>query len=108
MGTNFYWTEKEPCECCGRAFDDRHIGKSSAGWCFTLRVYPEDGINTLDDWEKLWESGVITDEYDTVVPVSAMKARIRNRPLTALRHPIDSHCIGHGPGTWDYIDGEFS
>jgi len=66
MGTNFYLATKagKPCECCGR-FDPPqtlHIGKSSAGWTFKLRVYPDKGINDLDDWVKLLKTGSIHTE----------------------------------------------
>ena len=36
MGTNYY-------------LNDRHIGKSSAGWYFALHIYPEENINSLDE-----------------------------------------------------------
>lgn len=29
-------------------------------------------------------------------------------PNNLLRHKIGPHCAGHGEGTWDYINGEFS
>lgn len=42
-----------------------HIGKSSCGWHFSLCVYPEFGINNLEDWIQLFtEPGnKIVDEY---------------------------------------------
>lgn len=33
-----------------------HIGKVSAGWHFSLCIYPLIGINNLDDWKKVWSS----------------------------------------------------
>ena len=38
MGTNYYWQESEPCAACGRGYEQVHVGKSSAGWCFSLHV----------------------------------------------------------------------
>lgn len=49
MGTNYY-LQKNVCGCCGRPEKQIHIGKSSAGWAFALRVYPHDGIKDYDDW----------------------------------------------------------
>lgn len=68
MGTNYYLKPK-PCECCGRTDEGLHIGKSSAGWCFSLHVIPEEGINGLDDWKSRFdEPGVqIVNEYGEVV-----------------------------------------
>ena len=101
-----------------------------------MHVYPDEGINTLDDWKENWEGKRITDEYGDVITEEEMLANIteRNRPggfdhkphfyeswddfhslnhsefgpNGLLRHRIDSFCIGHGEGTWDYSDREFS
>lgn len=35
-----------------------HVGKSSYGWHFTLCIYPSLGINSLDDWKKIWSSDI--------------------------------------------------
>lgn len=137
MGTNYYFQEKPPCECCGRAFDMRHIGKSSAGWCFSLHAYPDEGIKELADWIKLWSAPgtKIITEYGDAMPPNQMLEVITKRgprpresvpcgytswdsfhnlndsqdgPNGLLRHRLDSHCIGHGNGTYDLIVGEFS
>jgi len=132
MGTNYYLDGKPPCYCCNRPFEQQHIGKSSAGWCFTLHVIPEKGIKDLEDWVKLWsEPGAcITDEYNKVISPEEMMEIITQReggdsevwsdrmykqnyaepgPKNLVRHKVDgNHCIGHGSGTWDLITGEFS
>ncbi len=80
MGTNYY-LQHGVCECCKKPESTRHIGKSSGGWCFSLHVYQEEGINTLDDWKKLWETekNKIVNEYDEVVSVEDMLDTIINR-----------------------------
>jgi hypothetical protein len=154
MGTNFYLHPRADCECCGRPFEPLHIGKSSSGWCFSLHVIPEDGINSLDEWRERWSrrSAFIRNEYGDTVTAEQMESTITERgyskpeswgettwnlfvqdswfsrfgrypdeedfhrhnhsergPNLLLRHRIDGrHCIGHGPGTYDYITGEFS
>jgi hypothetical protein len=137
VGTNYYWHEKPACEHCGRAYEGKHIGKSSAGWCFSLHVYPEDGITDIDDWEQRWATGgEITDEYGTKVSVADMRlvimARVREPkwdkppsffykdwpefhrknqsmegPAGLLRHVLNQRCVKHGNGTWDCFVGEF-
>lgn len=109
MGTNYYLHEKPDCECCGRPFEPLHIGKSSGGWCFALHVMPEDGINSLADWQERWNKpgAFIRNEYGETVSVQDMEDVITNRPMDTKRHD-DRYCVGHGPGTWDYINGEFS
>jgi len=130
MGTNYYLHEKPPCQTCGHADEPLHIGKSSAGWCFSLHVDPESGIKDLPDWESRWSmaGAVITTEYDEIVSVDEMRAIILARtwtggtewdedylaqndaargPLGLLRARIGSHCLGHGSGAYDLIPGEF-
>ena len=133
MGTNYYLYERPPCKECGRPYEAKHIGKSSAGWCFLLHVIPEEGINDLEGWEKLWyrPEAEIRDEYDVKITIQAMYSIITERPKYVKRHDesaqwyrensavpgpnglarsrIDGmHCIGHGKGSWDLLVGEFS
>ena len=58
-----------------------HIGKSSMGWHFGLCIYPEYGINTLEDWIKLFRNSdnTIVDEENRVINTSEMLDRIENR-----------------------------
>lgn len=127
MGTVYYW---RPI-IRGVVGEPIHIGKSSAGWCFALRVYPEEGIRTLDDWMLRWRvcPGRI-DDGDEWLYASEMISVIADRtrpqlhagnfgvpagrysergPNGLLRLRVDGRfCIGHGAGTWDYVVGEFS
>lgn len=137
MGTNYY-LHRNTCPTCGHSDEPIHIGKSSGGWCFSLHVIPEDGINTLNDWYKeISKDGIVKNEYDEIVTIDELRDIVQNRgrdekweskpagysswqkfhsenyseqgPNGLLRHKIDgSHCIGHGEGTWDFIIGEFS
>jgi len=138
MGTNYYLHEKPPCEGCDRPYEQKHIGKSSVGWCFSLHVIPEEGVNDLDDWERLWSApgAYIVDEYGKRVTVDEMRVAIMARtreenwekapwgyssrdhfhsvnhsergPVGLLRHKVGPHCLKHGAGTWDCIPGDFS
>ena len=78
MGTNYYVVE-DVCKHCGRGDDEIHIGKSSAGWCFSLHVTPEDDINSLDDWKKFWAGKEIRDEYGDKITEDRMLDVITNR-----------------------------
>ena len=77
MGTNFYFLQGglEPCPTCGHQEEPErlHIGKSSRGWCFSLHVIPDKGLNSLEDWKDLFwgVSGRIENEYGE--PLSAMQ-----------------------------------
>jgi hypothetical protein len=128
MGTNYY-AHKNACPTCGRG-EAVHIGKSSCGWCFSLHIHPEDGIQNLDDWKREWSKPgvVIKDEYGKTVTPSDMEDCIACRaghgrltdawlaenhaergPHGLARHRIEpGRCVGHGTGTWDLLVGEFS
>lgn len=143
MGTNYYSVKRGfDYETIDSFWDVRgtedciHIGKSSGGWCFSLHVVPEMGINTYEDWVRMFidPDRIIMNEYGDVVPFTDMIATITNRgsparaaagygtpdfmeknhavpgPRGLVRHRIDREngCIGHGEGTFDYITGEFS
>lgn len=96
MGTNYYWVPQEPCPHCGRPYPGLHIGKSSAGWCFSLHVYPEcdvekpeDVIADLDDWRKRWAQpgSYIENEYCERISPADMEKWITERgPRGSLGH----------------------
>ena len=130
MGTNYYHHETPPCETCRREDEPRHVGKSSAGWCFSLHVYPDEGIRDLPDWQARWARGLLRDEYGRPVTPEDMLAVITIRfgyagtpapdptwlrqnhavagPHSLARYRIDDRCIGHGDGPYDLMVGEFS
>ena len=101
MGTNYY-LRQSPCSHCGHVPADLHIGKSSAGWNFGLRIYPKiDGepderlkafgtveICELDDWRSLFDRFPIFDEYDKRVSAADMIATITERSVTIRLEPI--------------------
>lgn len=113
MGTNYYMMFGR-CECCGRAESEMHIGKSSGGWNFALNTHPENGLKTLADWQAVWALHPIKDEYGQVITPEEMLRTVAERkpwrddePL--LRHEIDgTHCLAHGDGTYDIMNGYFS
>lgn len=128
MGTNYYMATKAACKECGHQEPARHIGKSSAGWVFSLHVYPDEGINDLDDWKPLLAAAPeIRDEYGEVISVEDMLATITQRawpnprkrqfdyqsnfampgPEGLVRSKVGSG-VTHGAGTWDCHTGDFS
>jgi len=92
MGTNYFW--HSPATTCdmGHVHPGQriHIGKSSAGWCFALHVYPKGlelglifnvPILKLSDWRVLWEfdGSFIENEYGACVKPEEMLAIITDR-----------------------------
>lgn len=126
MGTNYY-AEIDCCKECGRSAETKHIGKSSAGWCFSLHV--DDEIDSLCAWVKFLSKDNVTikSEYGDVLTIDYMVDVIAGRtwpkrpesfdyqandaetgPNNLVRHRIDGvYCVGHGEGTWDLMKGEF-
>jgi hypothetical protein len=76
VGTNYYLYTKGTLldRLTGKQEDEIHIGKSSGGWCFSLRIHPELGINSLTDWYKVWRrnKAVIRNEYGEEVSIEEM------------------------------------
>jgi hypothetical protein len=136
MGTNYHAkiTTKPACPTCGHTeIQDRlHIGKSSAGWCFSLHVIPEHGLTSWETWDAFLRRPdvMIVDEYDRSVTADDMTRIVSNRkwyrdatlspewmannnaiqgPNGLARHATGpgSNCIAHGEGTWDLIVGWF-
>lgn len=58
-----------------------HIGKSSYGWHYALAIYPEYGINNLEDWKNLFsnKNNYILDEENRKVSAEEMLDSIINR-----------------------------
>ena len=119
MGTNFYVAADEPCATCGRSDESAHIGKSSAGWRFSLHVVHEWGLTDWPEWEAFLteRADSIRDEYGNRISLDELKGRIlhrkrfgpEGRPLLSHADIDDSRCLGKGRhGTYDLIVGEFS
>lgn len=84
LTNGFVWqnTYYSTIESLNKVFYQKiHIGKSSIGWHFGLCIYPECGINTLDDWIKLFRSfgNIIVDEENRELKTSEMLDRIEDR-----------------------------
>lgn len=118
MGTNYYFVDPVLCEHCGNpvrkadAGDSKklHIGKSSAGWNFAVRIYLDMGILSLTDWEfyiKNNPSGKIFDEYGHEHSLGDLLQIIKNRPQTSKSHADCNRKSSRGEGTWDYCPYEF-
>jgi hypothetical protein len=134
MSTNYY-LRQPACSQCGHSPAKLHIGKSSSGWNFGLRIYPKIGaepderltlfgaveICELEDWLPLFELFPIFDEYDEGVSSTDMRAIITDRShprglasrLTAgfeLMGPYHdpSTDTRAGKGTYDLCNYEFS
>lgn len=131
MGTNYhiYITNDDVTQDP----EELHIGKSSSGWVFSLRIYPQLGINTLYDWMPILLNvqNTIRDEYGREVLVAEMLRTITDRrrgepvnwsdgewkmnsaepgPNNLVRgREMNEYGFSrtHGEGTWDYCDYEF-
>ena len=82
MGTNYFLHTKNPDNCEVTERDTSlHIGKSSAGWCFSLHVDPSEGIQDLPDWVERWskEDSYIMNENGERVTPAEMLGIICNR-----------------------------
>jgi len=111
MGTNFYVVREDPCDRCGHVHEGRlHIGKSSAGWMFSLHVMDE--IQSLMDWIREWSKPGrrIENEYGDVLTSAEMIRWIAGRSPDLKRNRSWGRRdnVRPGPGTYDYVEGWFS
>ena len=135
MGTNYY-LRQPPCSQCGHSGAELHVGKSSAGWNFGLRIYPKigetvderlksfgvDQICELEDWHVIFERFPIFNEYGDSISSVSMREIIVDRThpqgllsrLTAgPEHMGPYRDLLHSPthagkGTYDLCAYEFS
>ena len=87
MGTNYYVADKSKyCEHCGRGEKTVHLGKSSAGWCFTLNVHPKRDIHNWKDILKFVKGKKIFNEYGEHITlpefVDVVEKRKRPSPIS--------------------------
>lgn len=118
MGTNYYLKIED---------EKLHIGKSSAGWAFALRIYPDREIYDLQHWVKLFDYPYfIVDEYGRDISAVEMIDLITDREFPTSRQwdagvmarncaipgpnglLRTTRCAFHGKGTWDCIVEDFS
>ena len=141
MSTNHYLVYPEQvdveCHCCGHVKQEQkklHLGKSSYGWVYSLRVYPEMGLRHFYEMEEYvtkvcGEGGWIEDEYGTVlehqvewfyiVKRRSSKDNLRrqidltegftNRRYSSIQHYLDENNAVEGPNNLlrHRIDGSF-
>jgi hypothetical protein len=79
MGTNYYVPHKPPCPTCGLGSEDLHIGKSSMGWRFMFREYPEHGLTTWPAWKAFLVGRMIIDEYGQAHTLDALISLIESK-----------------------------
>lgn len=88
MGRNFYWsdeTQEERQE--EREKHWLHIGKSSAGWLFSMHVIPSEDIESWNDWQSVLQaSGKIFDDSHNVVTFEELRQIVEDR---SAKHPLE-------------------
>lgn len=85
MGTNYYYKSKKSCQhpnketsedgcwdCFDTDFKMLHIGKSSKGWNFSFKAYPELGINSFQDYLEELIDKDIYNEYGEKIKLSEL------------------------------------
>ena len=65
-------------------YNKRLIGKSSCGWAFQLRTYPDDKIYNIASWIELFEYGIILDGGDNIIEAETMFKLITDRKEFSL------------------------
>ena len=116
MGTN-YFHRYNRCDHCGR-YDERHIGKQSAGWQFSFRAHTDSEmrliIGSWNCWKMALTTGSIFDEYgkewsyaDFVAKVEATKDGLSHYDEMARTWAVTEDDWKDSDG-WSFTNGEFS
>lgn len=115
MGTNYYTTKKQThCDTCGQKLPkvdivyDVHLGKSSAGWAFTIQA---NGYKLYKNWDemKTWLKGKkIVNEYDEPVTVAQFIKLVENKKDIAEPETVDYGNLLKVIGGYKFMDCEFS
>lgn len=105
MGTNYYLHETPPCQCCKRPYEPLHIGKSSAGWCFSLHVMPEEGIHDLAGWAMRWSQpgALVRNEYGEALSGDQMETIITSRGVARTKDWDSAWWRSHGCSSEDHF-----
>jgi len=105
MSTNYYVTVRSGT--FAQCVDTLHFGKSSLGWVFSVRQYPEMGLSTLYDWVALMSNprNTVADEYGRQVTVAEVLNVVTNRVGERRGEAVGGKT--RGEGSWDYNNFEF-
>ena len=120
MSTNYYL--KVPNDCKNRDALERiindngwiHLGKSSSGWRYSLRIYPDLGINFWNNQQDLIlttlsRGGWIEDEYCRDITFFDYKDIVEERGEGLVKHDSGSFCVGQDfTFPIDYFSSDFS
>jgi hypothetical protein len=102
------------------------LGNDRAEWCFALNTIPEEGLNSLEEWQRRWSAAgaTIINGYKRQVSGAEMHCLICDRridtapdhgegwwarnsaepgPYCLARFRLGGICTAHGPGTYDLV-----
>ena len=121
MGTNFYIRTPPTCGGqCSRHCPSEveiHLGKSSAGWTFTFRAYPDLAevpelvtweVKDFESWSRLLDLGPAFDEYGRAITADELLAKIEVKRGPGHRHHEEGYGAFRDADGNDFIAGEFS
>lgn len=108
MGTNYYAVVST---CPNPDHDEhKHIGKSSAGWRFMFRWYPDERLDSVTRWHDWLIGKRIIDEYGADVDLGwlfdLVDQKRNDRPHRETRDYAPTRFKSRA--TADFYAGEFS
>ena len=119
MGTNYYVRTEPSCggkcerHCHG---EEIHLGKSSAGWAFTFRAYPNPEyapeavtwpVSDYASWHRLLSLGAVFDEYGREVSPDDLLVKIEGKRGGRHHTPQRVNGTSQDSDGNDFIDREF-
>jgi hypothetical protein len=79
MGTNYYLRPKGACAT--QCSNWPHLGKSSVGWDFSFRAYPDADppVTGFASWKRQLEQGEVYDEYGRLQDTTEFLAFVESK-----------------------------
>lgn len=126
MGTNYYVDADPTCNNPAHT-TQLHIGKSSWGWEFGFRAYPDLSLASWAQWRVFLQGRTIVDEYDETVTYAEFVAIVEDRRVPEGRDRLSCRVdpdawtrdfgfggrwrpderTFHDPEGYDFYNGEF-
>lgn len=109
MGTNYYLCFK-PCPTCGHSQEQRHIGKSSAGWRFLFH-YVKGTTENVEDWKsiintEIKEGAHIADEDGKTITPEQFWKMVEEQQKDTPSYTRVGETVRH-IGNYDFAECDF-
>lgn len=103
MSTNYYLRLNSPADTP----QELHLGLRLNSRRFLFHAHPDQGIHSVEDWERRFSEGVIMSEYDVPMTPSEFRAMVDAQQAGATRLQWwEQSDASPRPGANRYLDAQ--